>query len=84
MFNGMHPLFLMALLRVSDYLQIQAERAPTYSLSFEANREPKGLALPGLFRKFLRRLEVTLCASLWREFLGIPKNPKEFLLAVSG
>jgi len=52
MFNGMHPLFLMALLRVSDYLQIQAERAPTYSLSFEANREPKGLALPGCFGNF--------------------------------
>jgi molecular chaperone HtpG len=31
-FNGLHSIFLMVLLRIADYLQIQAKRAPTETL----------------------------------------------------
>lgn len=39
-YNGVHAVFLMALLRVADYLQIQAERAPRQVLQVKEIRSP--------------------------------------------
>ena len=39
-FKGVHAVFLMALLRVADYLQMQAERAPQQLLQVKRLRSP--------------------------------------------
>ena len=39
-YNGLHAVFLMALLRIADYLQIQPQRAPTETLSVRRLRSP--------------------------------------------
>ena len=39
-FNGVHVVFLMALIRVADYLQIQAKRAPTEALEVRKLASP--------------------------------------------
>jgi hypothetical protein len=38
--NEIHPTFLMALVRIADYVQIEAERAPSESLRFRKLRSP--------------------------------------------
>jgi molecular chaperone HtpG len=42
-FHGVHAIFLMALLRVSDYLQVQAARAPNQLLHVRQLRSPISL-----------------------------------------
>lgn len=42
-YRSVHAIFLMALLRVSDYLQIQADRAPRQRLLIERIRSPFSL-----------------------------------------
>lgn len=42
-YRGVHSIFLMALLRVGDYLQIQAERAPKAMLQIKRIRSPYSL-----------------------------------------
>lgn len=39
-YKGVHAVFLMALLRIADYLQIQAERAPRQLLQVQGLRSP--------------------------------------------
>jgi molecular chaperone HtpG len=39
-FRGIHPAYIMVLLRVADYLQIQAERAPSSRLQIQALKSP--------------------------------------------
>lgn len=39
-FRGVHPVFLMVLLRVSDYLQVQSDRAPGQVLQVRQLRSP--------------------------------------------
>ena len=39
-YRRMHPVFLMSLLRVADYLQVEAERAPTQLLAVRRLRSP--------------------------------------------
>lgn len=39
-FQGIHPVYLMAVLRISDYLQVQSSRAPRARLQIEALMSP--------------------------------------------
>ena len=39
-FNGVHAVFLMCVLRIADYLQVQQERAPTQLMQVRALRSP--------------------------------------------
>ena len=39
-YKGVHAVFLMALLRVADYIQIQQERAPSQLLQVKRLRSP--------------------------------------------